>query len=145
MFFFTRRRARPFAGFLGCGIFSALLRRRRLALAGDAHPARALAAARVGLGPLAAGREAAAVAQAAVGADLHQPFDVLRALAAKVSLHLALLDRLTQADDLVLGQVFDQGVGVDLGFREDLLRGRAADAEDIGEADFDPLLNRDVD
>src|SRR6478735_4367203 len=127
MFFFTRRRARPFAGFFGCGIVSALFRRRRPALAGNAHPARALAAARVGLRPLAADREAAAVAQAAVGADLHQPFDVLRALAAKVSLDLVLLDRLAQANHLVLGQVFDQGVGIDLGLREDLLRGGAAD------------------
>src|SRR5262249_61170898 len=42
-FFFTRRRVRPFAGFFGCGIGYSLFRRRRLALAGAAHPARALA------------------------------------------------------------------------------------------------------
>ena len=53
------------------------------------------------------------MAEAAVGADLHQPFDVLGALAAKVALDLAPLDRLAQADDLVLGQVLDQGGRVD--------------------------------
>src|SRR5215203_1728398 len=117
----------------------------RLALAGDAHPARALAAARVGLGSLAPHRQAAAVAQAPVGADLHQPFYVLGALAAEVSLDLALLDRFTQTHDLVLGQVFDQRVGVDLRLGEDLLRGRATDPVDVAESDFDPFLNGDVD
>src|ERR1044072_8524376 len=77
MIFFVRRRVRPLAGFLAA-IGLVLL---CLALAGDAHPARALAAARVGLRPLAADRQAATVAQAPVRADLHQPFDVLRALA----------------------------------------------------------------
>ena len=48
--------------------------------------ARTLARAGVGLRALAVDRQAAAVAQAAVGADLHQPLDVLRALAAQVAL-----------------------------------------------------------
>ena len=85
------------------------------------------------------------MAQAAVGADLHQPFDVLGALAAQVALDLALIDRVAQANDLVLGQVFDHGVGIDLGLLEDLLGGRAPDPEDVGEADFDALADRDVD
>src|SRR3954454_17239993 len=102
MFFLTRRRERPLAGFFSA-IVLVLFRRRRLALAGDAHPARALADACVGLGPLAPDREPAAVAEAAVGADLHQPFDVLGALAAEVALDLVLLDRLAQANHLVLG------------------------------------------
>ena len=64
------------------------------------------------------------MAKAPVGADLHQPFDVLGAVAAQVALDLAVLDRLAQPDDLVLGQVFGMGAGVDLGLLEDLLRRR---------------------
>src|SRR5665811_2178902 len=142
MFFFTRRRVRPLAGFLAAAIVAPL---PRLALAGDAHPARALAAARVGLRPLASDRQAAAMAQPPVGADLHQPFDILGLLAPQVALDLAILDRLAQFHDLVLGQVLDRGVGVDASLREDVPRGGTADAEDVGEADLDPLVDRDVD
>src|SRR5829696_3162385 len=59
---------------------------RRLLLAGDGHPLRALPRARVGLGVLTAHRQAAAMAQAAVGADLHQALDVLGALATQIAL-----------------------------------------------------------
>src|SRR3954452_19654989 len=114
MFFLTRRRERPFAGFFGA-IAVLLLRRRSLAPTGDAHPARALAPTRVRLRPLAPHRQPSPVAEPAIGADLHQPLLVLRALAAQVALDLARLDRLAQLDDLVLGQVLDRGVGVDLG------------------------------
>src|SRR4051794_24271262 len=85
------------------------------------------------------------MAQAAVGADLHQPFDVLGALAPQVALDLAVLDRLTQADDLVLGQVLRLGLSIDFGLGEDFLRRRTADPEDVGEPDFDPFIDRDVD
>src|SRR6476661_5290549 len=102
MFLRTRRRERPFFGWGMCRLLPA---RRRLALAGDAHPARALAAARVGLGPLAPDRKATPVAKAAVGTDLHQPLHVLRPLAPQVPLDLARLDGLAQLHDLVLGQV----------------------------------------
>src|SRR5829696_6867045 len=140
MFFLTRRRVRPLPGFLAAAIVCL-----DLALTGDAHPARALAATRVGLRTLAADRQAAAVAQTAVGADLHQPFQVLRALATQIALHLAPLDCLAQAHGLVLGQVLDAGVGVDLALGEDFARGRATDPEDVGEPDLDPLVDRDVD
>src|SRR3954454_783132 len=140
MFFFTRLRERPFAPFFGCGILVL-----RLSPAGDAHPPRALAAAGVGLGPLTPDGKAAPVAKAAVGTDLHKPFDVLGALAAEVALDLALLDRFPQPHDLVLGQVFDQRVRIDLGLLEHFLRGRLTDAVDVGKADFDPFLDRDVD
>ena len=53
------------------------------------------------------------MAHAAVGADLGEPLDVLRALAAQVALDLELLDRVAKLDRLLLGQVLDVGVGVD--------------------------------
>src|SRR6187549_254548 len=140
MFFLTRRRVRPLPGF-----FAAIRPLLDLALAGDAHPARALAAARVGLRALAPHRQAAAVPQAPVGADLHQPFDVLGALATQVALDLAALDGLAQLHHLVLGEVLDARVRVDLGLGQNLVGGRATDAEDVGEPDLDPLVDRDVD
>src|SRR5215211_6504944 len=117
MFFFTRRRERPLprAGFFGCAIPPLLLRRRRLALAGDAHPTRALAGPRVGLRPLAPDWKASTMPQAAVGADLREPLDALGAVAAQVALDLAGLDRLAKLNHLVVGQVLDVGVGVDPG------------------------------
>src|SRR3954451_10377658 len=69
---------------------------RRLLLAGDRHPLGSLPGARVGLGVLTAHGQAAPVAQAAVGADLHQALDVLRALAAQVSHRQHVVDRVAQ-------------------------------------------------
>src|SRR4051812_17365616 len=83
----------------------------RLLLAGHLHALGALARARVGLGVLAADRQAATVAQAAVAADLHQPLDVLRALAPQIALDGEVaIDRVAQLADLVLGEVADIGV-----------------------------------
>src|SRR5262249_43667182 len=109
-------------------------------LAGDAQPPWALAAARVGLRALATDGQAAAVTQAAVGADLHQPFDVLRAFPPEGTLDLTVLDRVAQLDRLVLGQVFALDPGVDPGLLEDFESGRVTDPEDVGEADLDPLV-----
>src|SRR5262249_54791432 len=140
-----RRRERPFFGAAISEFLSGSLRRRGLLLARDAHPAGTLAAARVGLGALPANREAAAVAPAPGGADLLKAFDVLRAAAAEVTLHLAGLDRLAELDDLVLGQVLDLGVRVDPGLLEDVVGRRAADSEDVGEPDLGSLVEGDVD
>src|SRR4051812_12816305 len=121
MFFFTRRRERalPRAAFFGCATVSPLLRRRWPALAGDAHPSRALARARVGLRPLAPHGKPAAGREAAIGADLREALDFLRALAAQVALDLAGLPRLAQLHALVVGQVLDVGVGVEADVGDD--------------------------
>ena len=102
--------------------------------------------ASVGLGPLAADRQVAAMAQAAVRADLDEPLDVQRDLAPEVALDLvAPVDELAEPVDLLLGQVADPRVGVDVRLGQDLLGGRQADPEDVGEGDLDPLLAGDVD
>src|SRR5262249_20021793 len=50
-----------------------------------------------------------------------------------------------QPVDLVFGQVTHTRVRIDVGLGQDLLAGGQADAEDIGQADFNPLFTRDVD
>src|SRR4051795_702636 len=105
MFFFTRRRPRPRAGLCCATLLLHLLP------AGHLHALRALARARVRLGALAVDRQATAVAETAVAADLHQALDVLRALAAKVALDgEVVVDVVAELADLVLGEVADVGV-----------------------------------
>src|SRR3954452_11805277 len=119
---------------------------RRLLLAGHGHPLRALSRARVRLGVLAAHGQPAAVAHAAVGADLHQALDVLGALAAQIALDReVVVDRVTELGHLVLGEVADVGVRRDADLREQLVGGRAAHPVDVGETDLDALVERDVD
>src|SRR5439155_26707330 len=102
MFLRTRRRVRPrVAGLLG----GATLLRSRL-LAAAAGLLRALARAGVRLRALAVHGQAAPVPDPAVGTDLAQALDRLRALAAQVALDLeVLVDVRTELRDLLVGQV----------------------------------------
>src|SRR5207249_3755293 len=100
----------------------------------------------VRLGSLAADGQVAAVTHPAVRADLDEPLDVEGDLTAEVAFDLvATVDQLAQPVDLLLGQVAHPRVRVDVGLGEDLLGGRQADPEDVGQGDLDPLLARDVD
>src|SRR5262249_42606703 len=111
-----------------------------LLLAGDLHALRALARAGVGLRVLAADREATAVAQAPIATDLLQPLDVLRALAAQITLDdVAVVDDVAQPDDLFLGEVAHLAIRLDPNVGQDPVRGRPTDAVDIGQADLDAL------
>ena len=86
------------------------------------------------------------MADALVAADLHLALDVLRDLAAQVTLDLeVLVDVGAQPRDLFLGEVAHARVARHPGLVADLLRGGAADAEDVGERDLEPLLAGDVD
>src|SRR5688572_17185054 len=97
---------------------------------------RALAGARVGLGALAAHGQAAPMAEAPVAAEVHQPLDVDRHLAAQVALDLDPADLLADTLEVGVGQVLDLAVPGHVGGAADLLRGRAADAVDRGQADL---------
>src|SRR5690606_20897994 len=123
MFFFGLRR--PRAGRLGAGMISWLLL-AGLLLTGDLHALRSLTGARIGLGLLTANRKAAAMTDAAVAANLHQTFDVLRTFAAEVTLDAALFDGGAKAADLVFGQVADLAILVDARFGENVVRRLAA-------------------
>src|SRR5713226_5857325 len=93
------------------------------------------------MGALAADRQALAVAEASVAAQVHQPLDVERDLAAQVAFHLeVLLDRLADAVDLVVGQVLRPPGRIDLRQSADLPRRGVADAVEIGQRDLDLLL-----
>src|SRR4029079_3634540 len=102
--------------------------------------------ASVRLGALAADRQVAPVAEAAVGADLDESLDVEGRLAAEVALHLvSAVDQLAQAVDLLLGEIADTGVRIDVGLGKDLLARGQTDPEDVRESDLYALLTRDVD
>src|SRR5436853_6992932 len=80
--------------------------------------ARSLAGAGVGPRPLAAHRQAAAVAQAAVAADVAQPGDVLGHLAAQGTFDgVLLVEDTRQPADLVVGQLARPPLRVDAGLR----------------------------
>ena len=117
-----------------------------LLLARDLHALGTLARAGVGLGVLAAHRQAAPVAQAAVAADLHQPLDVLAALAAQVTLDLELrVDVVAELRDLFVGEILDLRVRVEAELGGNLARRRLADPVDVRQPDLEPLLVRKVD
>src|SRR5436190_10905829 len=144
-FFFARRRVRPRVAFCRAkGWLPVSLGSLLLPLLADGL-LRPLARAGVGLRALAVDREPAAVAQAAVGADLGEALDAVGALAPQVALdHQLLLEHVAKARDLLLREVADVGVRADADAVHHGVRGRTADAVDVGEADLHPLLAGDV-
>src|ERR1700737_237494 len=98
------------------------------------------------MGALAAHRQAAAMADATVASEIHQPFDRLLHFAPQVALDLVLLvDDVADAGLLLGSQIVAVARGVDLAFGENLLRRAAADSIDIGQRDFHPLVMRQFD
>src|SRR5262249_12856232 len=141
MFLRTRRRVRPRVAVLRGG--ATLL---RCLLAAADGLLRALAGAGVRLRPLAVGGQVAAMPEAAVRADLGEPLDRLRPLAAEVALDLVVrVDVLAKLRDLVLGEVPHLRVGREPERQRDLARARLPDAVDVGEPDLEPLLVGKVD
>src|SRR3546814_3958853 len=108
-------------------------------------PTRTLAGACIGLGTLAAQRQATTVAQAAVATQVHQALDRHADLATEVTLDHELADLGTDALDLGLGQVADLGRRIHAGRVADLLRTGTADAVDTLKPDPDMLLGRQID
>src|SRR5690606_30128276 len=110
------------------------IRIRRGRLLSD-RATRSLAGACVGAGALATQRQAATVAQAAIGTEVDEPLDRHADFATQVALDRELADRLAQLFHFGLGQVPDLRRRIDPGFDADLLRPRAADAVDALQAD----------
>ena len=84
--------------------------------------------------------------ETAVAPDVHQTLDVLRLLAAEVTLaHDATVNVVADLRNLVLRQILDAGVLVHTHLFADLRGGRAADAVDVRKANLNALLAREVD
>src|SRR3954453_12781650 len=85
--------------------YSLIPLKKLLLLAGD-RLGRALAGARIGMRALAADRQRAAVTQAAVGAEVHEPLDVHRDFAAQVAFNLVIaVDGLADLQHFRVGQL----------------------------------------
>src|SRR5258705_1141052 len=135
----------PLLGGGACCLLCGWHRLPGLLLAGDGA-LRALAGARIGLGPLAAHRHAAAVPNTLVAADLDLAADVGLHLTAQITLHLeAAFDVVAQLGDLIVSQVLGAQVPVDAGGFQDLLGAGTADAVDVGQRDLHALVAREID
>src|SRR5271170_1982929 len=97
------------------------------------------------MGPLAVDRQALAVPETPVAAEIHQPLDVHRDLAPQIALDVVVaIDQLADAQDLVVGQLVNPPGIRDADLGADLTSLGPADAEDVGEADLHALLRRDI-
>src|SRR5690348_1130582 len=85
-----------------------------LLLAGDCL-GRPLAGARIGMRALTADRKAAAMAQAAIAAEIHQTLDVDADLATKVTLHeIVAIDDFADLKHFLIRQLIDATIHRDL-------------------------------
>src|SRR6266571_3493555 len=142
MFLRTRRRVRPR---VAAALRGGAMLLRRLLAASDGL-LRTLAGAGVRLRPLPVHRQAAPVADPAVGADLGEPLDRLLPVAAQVALDLEVrVDVVAELRDLFVGEVLDLRVRIEPELGCDLARGRLADPIDVRQPDLEPLLVRKVD
>lgn len=106
---------------------------------------RALAGTSVRAGALAVDRQAAAVTQTLVAADLDLAADVGLNLATEVTLGAEVgVHVLADLDQVLFGQVANAGVGVHASGGENLLGPGAPDTEDVGEGNLHALFARDV-
>src|SRR5262249_52291419 len=83
------------------------------------------------------------MAQPAIAAQVDQPLDVRRRVAAQVALDLVRgVDLAPDAGDLVVGQIVALAAGIDLGDLADAQRRRSPEAVDVGERDLPALVAR---
>src|SRR5690606_41990194 len=109
------------------------------------RPARSLTSAGVRARALTAQRQPAPVAYPTVAAEIHQPLDIHRRLAAQIALDRELRDHVAQLRDLGLGEVFDLRRRIDSRRLARAQRPAAADAVDVRQRDRDVRVDRDID
>jgi hypothetical protein len=86
-------------------------------------------------------RKPAAMANTLIGANLDLALDVLLNLSAKVPLNLVVgLNQPANLGGLVLGQVFDLGVGVQSQITTDLMGTGESDPKDVRQANLEALV-----
>src|SRR5690606_32549543 len=116
----------------------------RLLLPGD-RLCRALPGPRVRVRPLSANRQALAVTQAAIAAQIHQALDIHGNFAPQITLdRIIAVDRLANLPDLEIGKLVNEPRRRDADPLADLLRKLGTDAVNILKADDDALLRRNV-
>src|SRR5689334_22004594 len=108
---------------------------------------RAFAGAGIGLGALSPNRQAAQVSHPAIAFDALQAFQVHADLAAQVAFDdvFAILDRMDDLGELLLGQIFGTNPGVDIRLGQDVFRIGGPNAVDIAQGNIDALIGRDFD
>src|SRR5438270_792193 len=106
---------------------------------------RTLARARIGVGALAAHRQAAAMTQAAIAAEVHQALDVHAGLAAQVAFdHIVAIDHFTNLQHFLIAQLRHPALAGNLDLLHDLGGFLLADAMDILKRDQHALVGRDI-
>src|SRR5690625_5914628 len=104
-----------------------------------------LAGTGVGARALTPHRQTAPVAQAAIAAQVHQPFNAHGHLAPQISFHPDLVDRLPQLFLLAFGQIPDFGVRSHTGCAAYLQSAAAPDSVNMSQSHPDMLLYGQVD
>src|SRR5690625_3223103 len=104
-----------------------------------------LAGTGVGARALTPHRQTAPVAQAAIAAQVHQPFNAHGHLAPQISFHPDLVDRLPQLFLLAFGQIPDFGVRSHTGCAAYLKSAAAPDSVNMSQSHPDMLLYGQVD
>src|SRR5262249_233740 len=99
----------------------------------DRRLTRALAGTCIRARTLAAHRQAATMADAAIAAEVEQPLDVHLQLTAQVAFHRELGDGRTEGRHFAFGEVFDLGVTLHASRVANLQRARAPHSEDVSE------------
>jgi hypothetical protein len=86
------------------------------------------------------------VAKPTVAAEVHQPLDIHRDVAAEIALdEIVSVDDLADLDNFGVGQIANTALGRNADLLDNLMRLGGANAMNIAEADFDPLLGWDID
>ncbi len=104
-----------------------------------------LARAGIGLGPLAANRQATQVANATIAFDALEALEVHADFAAQVTFNdvLAVLDGMDNLGELLLRQVLGADGRVNIGFGQDVFGIAGANAIDVAQGDVDALIGGD--
>src|SRR6266851_4530930 len=115
-------------------------------LLGDCGAPRTFASARVRMRALAPHRQAAAMPQAAIGANVHQALDVHLDSLAQVAFDFALrFKNGANAAQIVFAQIFDPGIQIHLRLDQDRRGTRSADSVNVSKADLCTLIRRKID
>ena len=100
----------------------------------------------VGVGPLTPHRQATAVSDSPVAADIHETLDVHGYFGAQGPLNLEVaFDRTTEAVHIVVREVLSSAIGINAACRQDLFGSCVTDAVDVCQCDLDPLTAREID